>query len=263
MPPYRNGFKRRRYSPYGARKVRVLVPSNQTYIGAGRTFTRQGNAAAIIATTPALKGYARSQGRYYGRFSGGNNPEMKFFDTQHDWDTDTTGEVPATGQLNLIPQGINESERIGRKITIKRIDTRLLIQAKATATFVGSIVRICLVQDQQCNGAAATYSGVNGVLDTDIVTAFRNLENTNRFKILKDWYFAHEPHAGAPGANNLWQRTLRFGTSCNIPIEWDSSATTGVIGTIRSNNLFFICRSSKDDDGLQVLGTTRIRYTDA
>lgn len=189
------------------------------------------------------------------------SPELKFFDTQHSFTFDTTGEVPATGQLNLIPQGVNEQERIARKITIKKIDMKLNIQPN-TVTYIGSAIRLMLVQDKQCNGAAATYSGQNGVLDSDITTAFRNLENTDRFIVHKDWYMPIIPTAGEVAAFNRKMHCLKFSKSVNIPIEFDSSAITGVIGTIRSNNLFLLARTSLDDDIHEVTGTTRLRFVD-
>jgi len=226
--------------------------------------SRSANAANIIMRVPGLRGYARTGGKYTGRYArqyGRDGPEVKFFDTTHSFTCDTTGEVPATGQLNLIPQGITESTRVGRKITIKSINMRLLVQPNTTV-WIGSIVRLMLVQDTQCNGDAATYSGQDGVLETDTVQAFRNLENTHRFIVHKDWYFPLTPKAGVVGAFNVEARTLTFNKKCHIPIDFDSSATTGVLDTIRSNNLFLLARSSMDDDIVQVQGVTRLRYTD-
>jgi len=219
-------------------------------------------AAAMIRRNPTLKGYARVGTAYTGKYRYGKpGGEMKFLDTAQGFTFDTTGEVPAGGQLNLIPQGVNESERIGRKVTIKSIHARWQIQPNAN-TWLGSTLRLLLVQDTQCNGAAATYSGVGGVLESDSVTAFRNLENTNRFIIHMDKFFSLQPTAGILTAFNASPKCITFSKRCNIPIEFDSSATTGAIGTIRSNNLFLLARSSLDDDLIQCIGVVRIRYSD-
>jgi len=226
---------------------------------------RQATANAIIAATPALRGYARVGGGYTGKYarSYGRSAqaELKWLDTATSFNVDTTGEVPATGQLNLIPQGVEESQRVGRKVTIKSIHVRWNVQS-ANAAWQGSNLRILLVQDKQANGAAATYSGVGGVLETDSVTAFRNLENSNRFIIHKDWFFPLIPAAGVTTSFNLTTRTIQWSKKCHIPIEFDPSAATGAIGTIRSNNLFLIARSSLDDDLITVSGVVRIRYVD-
>jgi len=59
-------------------------------------------------------------GGYYGRFAG-RGAELKFFDTATSFSIDTSPEVPATGQLVLIPQGVTESTRVGRKCVIRSI----------------------------------------------------------------------------------------------------------------------------------------------
>jgi len=62
-------------------------------------------------------------GGYYGRFAG-RGAELKFFDTATSFSIDTSPEVPATGQLVLIPQGVTESTRVGRKCVIRSIQGR-------------------------------------------------------------------------------------------------------------------------------------------
>lgn len=220
------------------------------------------NAAVTIAANPRLRGYARTYSRYSGKYRyGRQQAELKFLDTATSFTFDTTGEVPATGQLNLIPQGVGESERIGRKVIIKSIQCRWRCVPNTT-NWIGGVLRLMLVQDTQCNGAAATYSGVGGVLEDDTVTAFRNLENTSRFIIHKDWLFSLTPKAGVVGAFNTESRVVQFYKKCSIPIEFDSVAATGALTTIRSNNLFLLARSSVDDDVVQCLGVVRIRYLD-
>lgn len=80
-------------------------------------------AAAAIATNPRLSGYARTGGRYTGRFSYGTRtarPEMKYFDvTLNNYSVgDKSGKVQT---LLTIPQGVGQSERIGRKITVRGV----------------------------------------------------------------------------------------------------------------------------------------------
>jgi len=88
----------------------------------------------IKPTRVPFKGYMRTAG-FYGRYSG-SSPELKFFDTALSFAIDTTVEVPATGQLSLIPQGVTQSTRVGRKATIKSIylhGTAALVPAAAAS----------------------------------------------------------------------------------------------------------------------------------
>lgn len=257
-------FKRRpQYRPatFATRNLMVNRLVTAARMNRNRAVGSARAASAIIAASPALRGYARVGTAYTGKYGyGSRSGEVKFLDTTTSFAVDTTGEVPATGQLNLIPQGVEESQRVGRKVTIKSIHVRWVVNMAATAT--SPTIRILLVQDTQCNGAAATYSGVNGVLETDTVQAFRNLENSQRFIIHKDWFFPLNTGAGVTGSFNPFSKTIKWSKTCSIPIEFDSSATTGAIGTIRSNNLFLIARANVDDDLVAVNGVVRIRYTD-
>jgi len=248
---------RRPYKPSGYRSRAQTISAIRSQRSA------QAAAAAMIRRTPTLKGYARSGSAYTGKYKYGGKAtaEVKFIDTAQGFTFDATGEVPGGGQLNLIAQGVGESQRVGRKVVVKSIHARWTIQPNAN-TWLGSTVRLLLVQDTQCNGAAATYSGVGGVLESDSVTAFRNLENSNRFIIHMDKFFSMQPTAGILTAFNATPKCITFNKKCNIPIEFDSSATTGAIETIRSNNLFLLARSSLDDDLIQCIGVVRIRYTD-
>jgi len=76
-------------------------------------------AAATIARNPSLRGYARSNSAYSGRFQyGGQRPEMKFLDTEYAA-YNIAGNAGSVSTLLTIPQGVGQSERIGRKITVR------------------------------------------------------------------------------------------------------------------------------------------------
>lgn len=206
----------------------------------------------------AKPGYQRTTG-YYGRFSG-PSAELKFFDTANSFTIDATGEVPATGQLTLIPQGVTESERVGRKCSIKSIHIRgsLVLQPAASAN-AATTVYVYLVQDTQCNGVAAA---VTDVLETNtMASAMINLANSSRFRILKRFVMTFNSTAGVTTAYNNFSKPIEYYKKCNIPIEY--SSTTGAITEIRSNNLFFLAGSdSLSDDLVSFNATTRLRFSD-
>lgn len=207
-------------------------------------------------------GYDRTSG-FYGRFSG-RNSEYKYFDTALSFQVDTTGEVPATGQLVLIPQGVTESSRVGRKCVIKAIQMRFTLAPSQT---IGQwMCRICLVLDKQCNGAAAA---ITDVFTSNGFTPYLNLANSQRFVILKEWVMSGSATATTTADN--WAslgntvyysppRYKKFYKKCNIPIEY--SSTTGAITEIRSNNIFLTAVGFLADDGVTVSGTCRVRFSD-
>lgn len=202
---------------------------------------------------------------FYGRYTRGANakriqqgltPEKKFFDTALAFNLDLTGEVPATGQLILIPQGDTESTRDGRQAVIKSIQIRGIVSftpaAAATAATVGFIY---LILDTQCNGAAAAVTDV--FTSADMWANQLQLNNSGRFRILKRWVYPMVSPAGATTAYNNVQKQLEYYKRCSIPIDWNGTA--GAITEIRSNNLFLMAGSNTDDlMGFQ--GSCRVRF---
>jgi len=210
---------------------------------------------------PAQRGFVRTGG-YYGRYGTralGSDAEMKFFDTSISFTIDSTGEVPATGQLNLIPQGVTESTRVGRKCVIKSIQIRGgVIYAPGAGALAYSINRLYLVLDKQANGAAAAIGDV--FTGNNLVVALRNMANNERFKVLKEWTFVWNSGAGVTTAYNAMQKNLEFYKKCNVPLEF--SSTTGAITELKSNNLFLCAGSDGSDDIVTVTAQSRVRFTD-
>lgn len=218
-------------------------------------------AAKTKASTPKGKqvGHLRTGG-FYGRFAPSGS-ENKFFDTALSFTIDATGEVPATGQLNLIPQGVTESTRVGRLCVLKSIQLRGLIDfnpgANATAC---SNVFIYLVLDTQTNGAAAAITDV--LTANTMATALINLNNSMRFRILKRFCWNLAAAAGVTTAYNRSSVMLDYFKKLDIPLDF--SSTTGAITEIRSNNLFLLAGSDGgEDDLVTVTGTCRVRFSDS
>lgn len=201
-------------------------------------------------------GFTRTGG-FYGRF--GRGGELKFFDTALSFNIDATGEVPATGQLCLIPQGVTESTRVGRKCVLKSIEMKLdALHVPAAAANSATVSAIYLVLDKQCNGAAATAADV--FTGTNFPIALRNLSNSERFVILRKFVWAQNSAAGVTTAYNNVVRHFELYKKLNIPLEF--SSTTGALTEIRSNNLFLLAGSDPLDDLVQVVGNCRVRFSD-
>lgn len=221
----------------------------------GYSYYKKGEAHRNLRA--GQKGYMRVSGNYK-RYE--KNGELKYWDGS--W---SQANVASTGQiikasLNLIPQGTGPSARIGRKVVIKKI--QLFVQNDLiTGTKPNDSIRIILYQDKQCNGATAT---VTDILDGAFFKAWRNLENSGRFRLLWDRTIDLQP--GAAVINATTDVVQIFGTSltekyfvdCNIPIEFDS--TTGAITEIKSNNIGLLLITI--DDQVQANGFWRIRYSD-
>lgn len=185
--------------------------------------------------------------------------ELKFFDTATSFTLDATGEVLATGQLNLIPQGVTESTRVGRKCVLKSIQGRwdILYVPSSGATATTSYA-IYLVLDKQANGAAAAMTDV--FTGTSATQALHNLSNSQRFVVLKKWVQTMTSPAGVSTAYNNVLQHIDWYTKCNIPLEF--SGTTGAITELRSNNVFLLAGANNTDDAITVSGNVRVRFSD-
>ncbi len=201
-------------------------------------------------------------GGYYGRYNttGG---ELKWVDADLDVAALTAAAqfIPSTGILNTIAQGTGESQRVGRKCVIKKIQLKYNLNLFAGISQANhDDVRVILYLDKQANGAIGT---VATILQTDNFQSFRNMENVGRYVVLMDRL--HIMNHSAAGGNGTAIETCTkttnhsFYKDCNIPIEY--SGANGTIDEVRSNNL-----------GLMVLtatggvtkfeGIIRLRYSD-
>lgn len=262
-----NTFMPKRTRSYGAFKPPRKVQRTTTTVTAGTpgrfigpaNFIGPRNNFAGSRAWMAVPGYTRTSGSY-GRYSG-PGAEAKFFDTAVNFTFDSTMEVPATGQLNIIPQGDGPSSRDGRNCVITSIQLRGYIAfnpgAAATAT---TLTYLYLVLDKQCNGAAAAVTDV--FTSATGHTALINLDNNQRFTIIKKWIWQFNSNAGVTTAFNAESKKIEYYKKVNIPITWDNSFTTGVIGTIRSNNIFLIAGNSATlgDDQVGFNGVCRLRF---
>ncbi len=217
-------------------------------------------------------GYTRVAG-YYGRY---NRPstlsvgEKKFFDNIF---TDTNG-IPNTGQIlidsiNEIPQDVTESGRVGRVAYIKSMHCRgrlTIASVPSASTVTGDLIRLIFFLDKQANGAAASTALI--LQDTDILS-FLNLENSNRFQILREIQcdMNHESAGGDVGGtdtnwgvgNKLFKFNIKFpGKGLKI----DFNGATGAITEIRSNNIGVLGISVNGVTTITTELCTRLRYTD-
>lgn len=211
-----------------------------------------------------LVGVARIGG-FYGRFAG-PGAELKFLDTVRADATLALAGAVIDDSLNHIPQGNTESERIGRKVVIRglRLKGRIKNSPTTAQTTTDQRYRIIVYCDKQANGATAV---VTDILETAVIDSFRNLANVQRFQILYDKTKNMIMPAVAQTAAGTFttyscEYGQQFSMKLNLPIEFDNSATTGVITSIRSNNIGLLAMCSTNDNPPVFAYTVRIRYSD-
>ena len=199
-------------------------------------------------------GYTRTSG-YYGRFAAGG--ELKFWDGAKALTT-----VPVAGSisdrsLNLIPQGVTESSRVGRKCTAKALSMTFtaVLPSVVTDALASDTYRIIIYKDKQTNGATAA---VLDILEAAQFNSYRNLANSGRFVTLYDQTKVLVSPATDAGQNSQSETTWSINLRLSCPLEF--SGVTGAIGEIRSNNLGVLVVGRKGT--VQVGYTWRVRFSD-
>ncbi len=205
------------------------------------------------------------------RFFENDDDELKFHDV-----IVNVNDISSDGQIgkdsvNLIAQGTSESQRIGRKVTLKHIAYRYSYhmdrKQDQTSIVNGQVVRLILYIDKQANGATAA---VTDILEeaTDNYLSFLNLANKGRFVILMDrshdlnyYTMTVIDNAGVPNYSS--QKIIKiadeFQTDLDLPINFNSTA--GAITEITSNNIGLLFTST-DFNTLDIESRVRIRFTD-
>ncbi len=256
------------------------MPKRVRYAG-GYPARKKGRRGVAAATRRYKKRTGRATGRrfgpgfqrtigYYGRFgrSAGKNQEQNFLDvTITDAAVATGGTVQSN--IQLVVQGDGQSQRNGRKINIRKVQARwdITLPTTATAADTSDVVRLLLVHDKSTNGVELTPGNVNsGVLVLDDYLAFNNLINTGRFVVLMDRFYELKSQAGSGRGTT---DTLSYGEDVicdsffkemDLSVQYDTSASTGVISTIRTNSLHWVTFSKA---GLCALNMkSRIRFDD-
>ncbi len=171
--------------------------------------------------------------------------ELKFHDS-----VNTNTAVATTGIIKdsivLIGQGVTESTRLGRKIIVRSIAARwiinlALVQNVADITPTGDQIRIMVFIDHQCNGANAA---VTDILETASIESYRNLANIARFDVLYDKVHNIQRMFGTVDGTNTASggkkenKMFKMFKKLDLPIEYNSTA--GAITEITSNNIAFL-----------------------
>ncbi len=163
-----------------------------------------------------------------------------------------------TPTINIIAQGVTESQRIGRKCTIQSIGWRYNIQypSQAIMASTSDSIRIIMYLDKQANGETAA---ITDILESNDYQSFNNLSNSGRFRILLDKVVDMQQNAAIAGpVTNEQDKNFTFFKKVAIPIEF--SAGTGAIAEIRSNNLGVLLLSRVG--ALRFDSKIRLRFSD-
>lgn len=231
-----------------------------------RTPYSKGGKGWGVKHPKVVPGFTRTAGPYARAYKAnpsraltmGAPPEKKYLDT-----TATAVNAPTTGVIQavftVIPQGTTEITRVGGKITVTNFNVRGNFSLTTTAlsgTPNNDVVRMILFIDKQTNGAAPA---VTDILKSANGQAYMNLDNVDRFQILKDKMI--KVGFTASGSTNLVGDLVpwKINKKMNLPIHY--SSTTGAITEVKSNNIYMLFTSWQGVVNFNYYA--RVKFTDA
>lgn len=210
---------------------------------------------------PFIPGVHRTEGAYMRSMVPG---EKKYKDTAVALFTPATGGGVEDSILH-IAQNTTDTGRIGNRIRLRNVNIKftLLLPVTTTVADGSDTIRIILFIDHQCNGATAT---VANLLTTPSWESFRNMNQVERFHVIKDKVIDINATAGMRGAgadpvtSSLAPtgKSFRMAWKGDIPIYY--SGTDGLIAEIRSENIGIMVISKSGRAGLQ--WCARVKFQD-
>lgn len=150
-------------------------------------------------------------------------------------------------------QGPGPTQRIGKSITIKSVQVRGSVNVPGvtiSSSFETPYVFLALVHDTQTNGAQCTGPDVftnPGAVYHTLVTPFRNLINSKRFKILKSaclpFPVADAWYTGSANVSSGTSVTFDWYLPCEIPVNF-TDGTEGKVANVVDNSLHVLAAVS-------------------
>lgn len=244
---FSNPFKRQRRNGFSTQKITSVTIMPKKAVASGRVYKK--------------KSYKRGGYRKKSTFSVDGDktkgmPESKYLDTAP---TVNPLQAGATLLLNGLVEGLDNINRIGRKVDIKNIQAKLVVynNTLATTSTPGSeVIRVAIVYDRQPNSALGNYFDVyTGAAAVNTPLYPRSVNNIGRFRVLKEELIYLDTAGGA-------SKTIDFWMPCDLLTRYDGTGAT--VADISSGCLFLAYGSSNAVGAAQstMTGYIRINFTD-
>lgn len=245
-----------------------------SYRGGKRQRTVKGwkqlGTRAWVRTGPPMR-------RLNARTGGFEGIENKFLDSELSGVSLTTAWLPhnptgtgCTDSISVPAQGNGESQRIGRMFTIDSILIRGMVASNLQEAAVNPLpdtrARIIVYLDTQTNLAEAAATLIMDAGGADDVFAFRNLQNTKRFRVLFDKTVTLKVDGqmaqGALDAFAVGQIKSRFTFYHKFKggLKVQCSGTAADVASVTDNNIGIAALCDSTSIGAVLSYSARIRF---
>lgn len=187
--------------------------------------------------------------------------------------------------LNGLNQGSNSYQRSGRKINVKSIHVvgNLNDVGASSAGYTNDYIRVVILYDKQCDAAAPTWANIFADVDkggsvTADAYSDRNLDNSDRFIVLRDMRYKLGPHgtsAAAPNLANAQEESAQ--TMCKwifnefiklpgdgLPVQYQATTNVGDITDIQTGSILLVHQGSNTaaNSTTNIWWKCRVRFVD-
>ena len=242
----------RRYFRSGAYRA----PITQRRLAARRSYTQ----AYMPSDFGGIRGAPSDRvGRGFRGTYSRSQVEKKYVDTASaTYVCDTTGTVTC---LNLCNEGTGVSQRVGRKICMKSVQVRGIVDPVDGATNACN-ARIMLVWDKQVNGVIATIAEI---LSAATSNSFMNLDNRERFVVIMDKQVSVGAFNNTTGyAQSPTVHTINKYKKLPMGSFTIYDGTGAGIADINTGALYLVTIGNQvAGEGARFVGACRVRYTDS
>jgi len=166
--------------------------------------------------------------------------------------------------LNGIARGDDITERNGRQVTLKSVEINLVCRPSPVADNpVPQVVRFLLVYDRQTNATALTIDQVlSATGSAHVVICPKNLENRDRFLILRDMKFG--VHSSSSANFQSAPKMMKVYQTLNLPVTFNAG-DAATVADITTGSLYGIIMSDADPASAvapMISYSCRVRYAD-
>jgi hypothetical protein len=193
---------------------------------------------------------------------------FKYFDTgiAADLPSTTSGAI-VIPSLNIIPTGTDSKSRVGKKIRIFKIEYQIQLTrgVEINNDTSASNSKVALVLDNATRGSSPSFTDI---FESGVFNTFINGANSNRFTILREFNTTLNNYGywntNVNQLNMLSFSQRHYGSmSCNIPILFSSTGTTGAVSQTIANCILLTFIGDNVKTALVQVGTAfRIYYID-
>lgn len=213
--------------------------------------------APVVTITGAMPTANRGFRPGYGTRGGAK--ELKVIDTSEAvYQCDTTGSITL---ISGVATGTDYQARVGRVVDLKSIQVRGFVYPAVNTGTIDNLARVMIVHDRNPNGAALPT--IATILDAVLATAFNNLTNRDRYRVLMDKFI----FVGRRQNTATQAFSSNCGTFINkykkVNIRSVFGGTTAAIGSIQEGAIYLVTvGEAAAGVGSAFQATCRVRFTD-